>query len=345
MLAKFKAQLTEPQQSKLLPIHINTLSPYSNLTLQLSPESTTPDGTPPRSFEATLATETKTAAPNANTSSILQALANMARQPTTNVPPVPVNPVSLPQLSNSNVQSNSALQTAVSSSYSQPIAQAVNGSTAGSSVSQAQSNGSQHQQSNPPMPQFGAVPPPPSLPGVQNFDPAVQQQLLILGELAKSGVPQEQWPAILAALAATPANAAPPPSIPLASTTHSQTSNVWTGKKQEDSRDRNSYQDSESRFRRRSRSNSPQRTWNSHDSPKTHRDGYDGNRESPRGGHSDRGRGSDYRQRSPPGRRGRSPSPTRYNNHGPPSQKYIDYDSSIPDEHVKGLFSLIGRNL
>lgn len=54
--------------------------------------------------------------------------------------------------------------------------------------------------------------------------------------------------------------------------------------------------------------------------------------ESPnRGRHDDR-RGGDYRQRSPHGRRGRSPSPPHDHSQG---EKWIEYDPTLPSGHIK----------
>jgi protein NRD1 len=45
-------------------------------------------------------------------------------------------------------------------------------------------------------------------------------------------------------------------------------------------------------------------------------------------------RGGDYRQRSPPGRRGRSPSPS---GNLPPVERYIEFDSSLPSGTIRVL--------
>ena len=66
---------------------------------------------------------------------------------------------------------------------------------------------------------------------------------------------------------------------------------------------------------------------------------YNGHRND-RGGDHDRrggrggGRGNAYRQRSPDRRR--SPSPQRDHDLPPPGPKWVEYDSSLPKNHIKG---------
>jgi len=115
----------------------------------------------------------------------------------------------------------------------------------------------------------------------------------------------------------------------------------WEMSRPDEARDRNGYHDSmrsPGRPRGRSRSRSP-RGWDARESPRTRNDrGFDyGRPPSPSRGRPDdrdRGRGGrmpDYRQRSPPARRG-PPSPERE-----PSQqkKWVDFDPSIPSGSIK----------
>jgi protein NRD1 len=192
---------------------------------------------------------------------------------------------------------------------------------------------------------------PPAAQGTVN--PALQQQLMILKTLADTGVPQEQWGGIIAALTATsssqaiPAvatngvNAAPPA---LQFGGPNAAPNSW-GPRPDESRDRSGYNDGSrtppGRYRRRSRSPSPQRGWNARDSPASRRrDEYgDFGRDSPGHGRNDdvRGRGYDYRQRSPPPRRNRSNSPPRNFYDGRMGgEKWVDFDSTITKGSIKG---------
>ncbi|KAI0187013.1 hypothetical protein F4808DRAFT_469026 [Astrocystis sublimbata] len=83
----------------------------------------------------------------------------------------------------------------------------------------------------------------------------------------------------------------------------------------DESRDRSFNQvRSPPRYHDRSRSRSPARRWDQR--------GRD---------YGGLGRGSDYRQRSPPGRRGRSPSPPR------PGAKWVEIDRTLPQGHIKVL--------
>lgn len=284
-----------------------------------------------------------------NTSSILEALANIARQntsaPTAN-PSVsaPDNSYKIP-----GTESNPTQQVAMNPTYPFPTsAQSVN-VPAPSAVYPSQTPAAnaiaQGYLSNPAVP-YGGMPAPVAQGPV---DPAVQSLPMILKTLADNKVPQEQWGTIIAALTAAGGGAPQNNSVGASSIFPSapiQNPNVW-GAKPEESRDRSGFLDSirspDSRYRRRSRSLSPHRSWTARDSPSTRRDqGYDEfGRSSPgRGRPDDRGRvrGNDYRQRSP--RRGPSPTPPRHfsnsNGHTGRGEKWVEYDPSIGSGNVKG---------
>ncbi|KAI9742454.1 MAG: hypothetical protein M1818_003988 [Claussenomyces sp. TS43310] len=335
MLTAFKEKLNEPQTN-----------------------STTPDGSPPRDIQPSLGMQANAPAPPpaSNTSSILEALANMARQ---NTSASAANPnVSAPDNSYKmpGAESNPAQQVAMNPTYPFPTsAQPVNvpaPSAPFPSHTPATSNGIQNYLSNPSMP-FGGVLAPVSQGPV---DPAVHSQIMLLKTLADNKVPQEQWGAIIAALTAAGGNGAPSNgsiggmgavATPPFPGNQGQNQGGW-GVKPEESRDRSGFLDSirspDSRYRRRSRSISPARGWGARDSPSSHRDqGYDEyGRHSPSRGRPDdhgRNRGNDYRQRSPANRRGRSPSPSRHVNsiNAARGEKWVEYDPSIGSGNVKVL--------
>ncbi|KAF9878502.1 hypothetical protein CkaCkLH20_03994 [Colletotrichum karsti] len=191
-----------------------------------------------------------------------------------------------------------------------------------------------------PYPGAGAAQPP-ALP----MDPRTQQQLLLIKTLRDQGVPLEQIPALLAVLsgggpvppAPTSAAAAPATSATPAPNYYA-TNQGWGGPGQSNnSHDQHRYSDgprSPNRYQR-SRSRSPGRHWDSRNptrgSPRGSRDDYA--RHSPnRGRYDDRGRPGDYRQRSPVGRNGRSPTPRRNT-----KEKWVEYDPTIPNGRIKVL--------
>ncbi|TVY84505.1 Rpb7-binding protein seb1 [Lachnellula suecica] len=331
-------------------------------------ESTTPPGSPPadlqRAFGApaapaapapptATATTTATSAP-----SILEALANLARHNTSVPAPIPAPQAHAQAPSNPyNVSSgpyNAALQAPPFPTL--PITPPVNVPATFASLPQAQglSNGAQNFASNQTNPNpYAAVPS--VMPGI--LDPAVQQQLLFVKALADQGLTQEQISGIIAHMGqGVPGIGAgglppPPPQFPVQQ--QNQNQNGWMpsngAPRPDESRDHSSYHDREavrsppSRYRQRSRSRSPPRGWNAHDSPGPRRrdepNNFDYSRNSParnqergRGGRG--GRGSDYRQRSPP-RRGRSPTPPR--SRGGPGQKWIDHDPTLAKGNIKVL--------
>ncbi len=258
----------------------------------------------------------------------------MARQNTSapvaappSIPPQ-INPYSVP-----NAQNSLAQQASMNPPYPfPPSTQPVNvpaSAAAFATPIPGTSNGAQNPSSNPIAP-FGA---PSALP---QDAAALQQQIMILKTLADTGVPQEQWGGIIAALTAAGAPGAPAGAAGLPQAQPYGTNpmpNNW-GARPEESRDLNGYNDPirspNGRYRRRSRSISPQRPWEARDSASSHRrddTGYgDYGRDSPGRG---RGRGNEYRQRSPV-RRGRSPTPPMS------SEKWVSYDATIPKGNIKG---------
>lgn len=266
----------------------------------------------------------------------------MAKQSTTTIaqstPSVSAQNNSFPI---SNSQSNPPQQQAVNPNYPVLSAQAVNGSLSAPHASfNGQSSGIQIPFNMPPMPQFGALPPPPPVAGLPKIDPALEQQIKLLQYLAENGVPQDQWAGIIGIIAQSNVNSTAVPPTMASAADHVQPPSGWNGPNQEDVRNR-SYQEAnhnpnDSRSRRRSRSISPQRAWNSRDDRGY--DDFDHGQDSHRGGRTGdrgRGRGNDYRQRSPP-RRGRTPTPPRWDQQTGAAEKFVEYDSSIPEGHIKG---------
>jgi protein NRD1 len=181
---------------------------------------------------------------------------------------------------------------------------------------------------------LGAAPAAPTMPGTQ-----AQVQLIQL--LAQQGVPPESIPTFLAALQSSlPAAQQPPVTAPQPG--QLPYSNSWgqDASRPGESRDRHDYGGggrSPNRYHNRSRSRSP-RHWESRDSPRGR--GYGSySRDSPAQGRDDRagwGGATEYRQRSPAGRRGHSPSPPQYDRPNP-VQKWIEFDRTLPSGHIKVL--------
>jgi protein NRD1 len=354
MLTTFKEKLNVPSQSKTTAFFHQcsfTLS-VSNRKCFSIDQSTTPPGSPPADLQKSLGLQSPAnSAPAAarNTSSILEALANMARQNTSAPPANPTLPMDS-QYNVSNSQSNPAQQVAA---FNQgvlfpPIPPPVNVPAAPAFASQGTSNGAQNFASNQTNP-FAAVPPivPPTA-----LDPAVQQQLMLIKALSDQGFPPDKIAGIIAAMGSQGppmmgAGALPPPPPQFAAQNSNPSAQNGWGTRPEESRDRNgngyheAVRSPPGRYRRRSRSRSPPPAWNARDSPASRRrdePNYDYDRDSPGRNRGDdrgrgRGRGNDYRQRSPP-RRGRSPSPpSRANGAG---SKWVGHDATIPKGNIKG---------
>jgi protein NRD1 len=193
---------------------------------------------------------------------------------------------------------------------------------------------------------LGVAPGAAHAPPAAGLDPNVQQQVMLIQLLASQGVPLDKIPAIVAGMQNNNA-AAPPPTVPTPQPGHApQHGGGWgqDGFGTGDSRDRPEYGNvrSPGRYNRRSRSRSPARHWESRDSPRG-RNGRDFGgygRDSPDRDH--RGKGQDYRQRSPPGRWGRSHTPPH--SHGPPATKWVEFDASLPSGHIRGTYSRRGTH-
>ena len=171
-----------------------------------------------------------------------------------------------------------------------------------------------------------------------------QQQVQLIQMLQAQGVPQEQWAQVLQVLMA----AGSAGGMTGAAAQPGWQQNGGYGR-DDQSRDRNGYNDSynvrspSGRYRdRRSRSRSPGGYNRRRDvSPPRRRDspvyGDYGRGGARRQGGGDRG--SQYRQRSPQDRYRRSNSPRGADQQlPPPGPKNIDYDQSLPRDHIKGKF-------
>lgn len=298
--------------------------------------STTPEGTPPPGLAASLAPQqpTQPQQPAQKTESILEALANMARQNTIAPASSSAAPAPLPSFPPPNLGQPMA---PINPAYPYVQAPVNMAPTTAPPVLPVQL----HPQNTPfqsnPAQSFAA--PPAAPPPQAGVDPALQQKIAILKVLAEQGVPQDQWGQIIDALTAAGAQSAPSnPAMP-SQAAAPLSLNTW-GARPEEARDRNGFPDSvrsPGRLRRRSRSPSPVRGWGSRNSPQSRRRDEpvfgDYDRSSPGRGR-DRGRGggriNDFRQRSPVGRRGRSLTPPTKDN------KYVDYDPSIGPGNIKG---------
>jgi protein NRD1 len=199
--------------------------------------------------------------------------------------------------------------------------------------------------SNAPNAYPGAPSAPPGGPG---FDPTTQQQILLIKALADQGIPFDKIPALIQSMTGgntannLPTSQAPPAAVP---NPYAQGQQPWGAPvpMPGEVRDRG-YGDimkSPPRFGgNRSRSRSPDRGWGARASPRGGRDRSDFGRDTPpRGRHNDERdrdgrRGNDYRQRSPQGRHGRSPSPSH---DLPQKEKWIEYDNRLPTGHIKVL--------
>ncbi|KAI9933355.1 hypothetical protein ASPWEDRAFT_30196 [Aspergillus wentii DTO 134E9] len=345
-------------------------------------ESTTPEGSPapnyiplggpaPQQQQATNGATSTTPAQSApDTSSILKALADMAKQNTA-APAAPAVPAQANPLSALNPQST--VPQPVSSSVDQashaPNGQAgVNPYAAGAMATPFAALGGVAQnpalvqpqsQSHTPnplaaaqnplaalLPQATAAPAQPT----PTVAPDALQQLQLLQLLAAQGIPQEQWATALQILSLSNATGMAPmsgqaPGFNLPG----QSVNAW-GRPDSQSRDmdrdreRDYMRSPPGQYRRRSRSPGWDRRRDV--SPPRRRDSpvygeYHGDSPGRRGGdpRDIRGRrGNDYRQRSPPGRRRRSPSPPRKDpNLPPPGPKFIEWDYSIGQGNIKVL--------
>ena len=320
-------------------------------------QSTTPTGTPPQGFAAAA----EAAKPAQDTMSILNSLRAMAANSTPANSTVPLgnpaqgssNNVSFPQTAfPQNVPS------VIPVTSMQPNIPAVNAPTPvnngvfsypGGSMPQNLFSGGQQSQPAPMpvMPQNNVAVP-----------DTLQQQLQILAALRAQGIPQEQWPGLLAALmasagASTTTNQMPPANIGAGA---GAGAGAGSGGRDDSSRDRNGYdqymRSPPGRYRGRSRSRSPGFERRRESPQPRRRDSpvygeYSGNRNGDRNDYGRRGgaargndrgngRGNAHRQRSPDRFR-RSPSPRRTEYTLPaPGPKWVEYDHSLPKGHIKG---------
>ncbi|KAI0154364.1 hypothetical protein GGR57DRAFT_112665 [Xylariaceae sp. FL1272] len=326
--------------------------------------STTPAGSPPPGPGLPGLADGKPSAAEAS-NAIMEALANIARQnvsaaPASNSVPPAANPYSRPPAQQPVhlpiTQSQSPAVASTPFSAPQPL----NAPYQYPPQPQPQPQVPAHSQAF--MPPVTASNQPPAYPGytpnaqpqtpapapvAAGLDPNVQQQVMLIKLLADQGVPVDKIPMIIAGIQ-NQNNAAPPASAPqYPPQTQIQPGqqpygNSWgqDGFRPDESRERNFSQvRSPPRYHDRSRSRSPPRQWDQRDAARG-RDlgGYGHN--SPGGGRMDdrdrRGRGSEYRQRSPPGRRGRSPTPPQ-NFTQPGGPKWVDFDRTVPAGHIKVL--------
>ncbi|KAH8178263.1 RNA polymerase II-binding domain-containing protein [Sarocladium implicatum] len=318
-------------------------------------ESTTPPGSPPPNAVAAIQSNGTTqanpapAAPNGT--SILEALAALARQKTSAPPSNPAQPApaapsySVPPAAITQPASSSVPPAQPAISYP-PAPHPVNMPSLPFGLPQQMPA---HAPAAPALPPslanaFGAVQGAPGLPpqGGQALDQNTQQQIMLIKALADQGVPFDKIPALIQTLTAAGgagAGPAPPPASAPPNPYGAPAHQPWQPPAQSvqpqqhqpsDPRDR--FRDavrSPPRFGKRSRSRSPDRGW-----------GGRGDRDRGHGQNSPRGddrfgrRGGDYRQRSPQGRRGRSPSPT---DGFPPIERWVEYDSSLPSGHIRVL--------
>lgn len=349
----------------------------------LDVESTTPEGSPAPNYlslggahQPTNGTISSTPAQQTpDTSSILKALADMAKQntaaPAAPAVAAPANPL------NALSQPGTVLQTMPSSvdQASQPSSgqAGVNPYAPGTMVTPFTAlgnlvqnpalvppqNPSQSHTPNPLaaaqnplaalLPQSTAAPTQPNSVGPD----ALQQQLQLLQLLYAQGIPQEQWGTALQILSLSNATnmgtmnpGQAPPSFNLAA---GQNIGAWGARPDSQSRDYDRDRDREymrsppSQYGRR-RSHSPGYDRRREASPPRRRDSpvygeYHGDSPGRRGGDPRGRRGNEYRQRSPPGRRRRSPSPSRKDPAlPPPGPKFMEWDYSIGQGNIKGLF-------
>lgn len=328
-------------------------------------ESTTPVGTPPSGASLPGLSESKptiTEAPNA----IMEALANIARQNITAPPasvsvPATASPFSIPPTQPGAVVQQSAFQTTQSqaptpaSALFPAVAPPVNAPALPYPYA-PQTQTQAPLQNQPFMSPVTASNPAPGFPGAAlgappaaaagGVDPNIQQQVMLIKLLSDQGVPGDKIPLIIAGMqhsgiagAGAVLSSASPSMPPQSQIQPGQQpyGSSWGQEsfRPDESRDRSFNQvRSPPRYHDRSRSRSPPRHW---DQLGRDYSGFGPN--SPGTGRMEdrdrRGRGSDYRQRSPPGRRGRSQTPPQ--DFPRPGAKWVEIDRSLPQGHIKVL--------
>ncbi|TRX97336.1 hypothetical protein FHL15_001614 [Xylaria flabelliformis] len=345
MIESFKQKLNAP------PVSLN--------------ESTTPVGSPPPGAGLPGLAETKppiTEAPNA----IMEALANIARQnitapPTSVSVPAAASPFNLPPTQLGAVVQQPAMPTTQSQTPT-PAPASFPGVAGPVNVPTMPYPYAPQVQAQAPIQSQPFVPPVTTSNQVSGFpsvasgalpaaavggvDPNLQQQVMLIKLLADQGVPPDKIPLIIAgiqngATGATGAGAgaaipSAQPSMPQLQPGQQQYGNSWGQEsfRPDESRDRSFNQvRSPPRYHDRSRSRSPPRHW---DQRGRDFSGFGPNSPGGRGDDRDRrGRGADYRQRSPQGRRGRSPSPPQ--DYPRPGAKWVEIDRTLPQGHIKVL--------
>ncbi|PLN77083.1 hypothetical protein BDW42DRAFT_177491 [Aspergillus taichungensis] len=325
-------------------------------------ESTTPEGSPapnilgsqPQANGAASGTPAQSAP---DTSSILKALADMAKQntaaPAAPAVSAPANPLgaysapAVPQPDPVTLNGQPGVNPYTAGSMATPFAAL--------SMAPSQSHTPPNPMAANPLaallPQATAAVPPQQTPGMVGPD-ALQQQLQLLQLLAAQGIPQDQWATALQILSLSNAsnmgnmNA---PQVPGFNFPGQNVNNAWGGRADSQTRDFDRERERErdymrsppNQYRRRSRSPGG---WDRRRevSPPRRRDSpvygeYHGDSPGRRGGDPRGRRGNDYRQRSPPGRRRRSPSPRKDPALPPPGPKLIEWDYSIGQGCIKVL--------
>jgi len=303
-------------------------------------ESTTPINSPVPGFVPLgqgppNGTSAPAAAPQQNPSSILEALKAMAAKQTSNAPAAPA----ASSAASSNLNALLGIQSATPQSTT-PVNQ---GQTANSNPLAAlfggMNNGTQSQATQaaaqnslaalfPPQPQQQQQQMP-ALPTPAQVGPDAQATLQLVQLMAQQGIPPDQWAAALQVLNAQKgALPFPPPPIP--------GQNMFGQPPQ--SRDHDGHTRSPQDGRRRSRSPDYGRRGDQARGGRPGSPGFDRHRNGS-DARNDR-RGNEYRQRSPVGRRRRSPSPPQNQVQDlppPPAEKYMEWDHNLPRDHIKVL--------
>ncbi|CEI65223.1 hypothetical protein FVEN_g6341 [Fusarium venenatum] len=333
MLESFKEKLNAPPQN----------------------ESTTPPGSPPAnalgsargSASATPAPSAPAAPPAASGTSILEALANIARQNTSAPPanpPMPAPTASYNMPASGTPQPVSSAMPPVSyPSASQPVSMPPMPSMPYGIPHMAAQNGYGGSPINnpsnpPPNPLNGALAGAASAAPGLGLDPKAQQQIMLIKALADQGVPFDKIPALIQSMTGVAVGGAAPPvqqSMPYAQNPPVPAQPAWgalVGKPDDSRIPGYGHTRSPPRYNGRSRSRSPDRGWGARGSPRNGRDRLDYGRDSPNRGRQDDRHGADYRQRSPHGHRGRSETPLHDQG---PAEKWVEYDTNLPSGHIK----------
>ncbi|CAN8103743.1 unnamed protein product [Discula destructiva] len=317
---------------------------------KLNKDSTTPPGSPPPSLLASLNTmrPNQASAPAAIPASLAQTLANLskiAQQSSNNqTAPAPVSaPVSAPYSSGppSNIAAPPTFMNPVQPGLGLPYLQTSQPAVAPVAAPVPPFLPPQAQPTA--LPNFGSqngaihamngmlpgVAPAPAPAG------GADQMVELIKQLAARGLPADQIAAVVKALnpGATPA-AAPQANQGAYSMPPSGSGSGWVPPRADD---RNMRSPS-NRTRGRSRSRSPGRQWDHHESPRgrdERRFGDFGRNSPSRDRFDDRDRARPYRQRSPPGRRGSSPQ--RGEMPAFQEHKHVEFDQSLPQGHIKVL--------